>query len=502
MATTQNTYTGDGSTVLFSFTFPYISEQDVFVSLDGTELDSTTEYSFANATTIQFATAPVQDAAIRIFRQTSNDDVKAVFFPGSAIRARDLNDNFTQVLYSSQESDATAVDAVASASQASTAAANAASDAATATAAVTVAESAATQAQTDASTALAQVSTAQQAATDSQAAAAQAISEASTATTAAQAAEQKAADAEVAANNSLAASNAATVASNNATTVAAGAVSTANQSATDAASAVATANTAVTTANSSITDAANAVSTANTAETTANTAATNAQAALDAVGDALNYDLVDNVASISGSPSDGDAVQVVNSTGIESFTPLSDLPNGFVGDSGINVRIIYRNTLSSWTYIAYAANDPDARYVESGSNVSELVNDANYITAVDIPTIPTAVSELTNDSAYITQSDALPPTGGTINGNLVVDGDLISFGNVSRGSGEIVLNCEANTHGVTIKGPAHSAGATYTITLPDNTGTSGQVLATDGSGNTSWTTVVTDIDLDSLPALP
>ena len=68
MATTQNTYTGDGSTVLYNFTFPYIDETDVYVSLDGT---ATTAYSYANATTIQFTTAPASGVAIRIYRATA-----------------------------------------------------------------------------------------------------------------------------------------------------------------------------------------------------------------------------------------------------------------------------------------------------------------------------------------------------------------------------------------------------------------------------------------------
>ena len=103
MATTQNTYTGDGSTVLYSFTFPYIGIADVKVSVDEVVQTILTEYSFANATTIQFVTAPAADAAIRIYRETDDEDVKAVFYPGSAIRARDLNDNFTQTLYVVQE---------------------------------------------------------------------------------------------------------------------------------------------------------------------------------------------------------------------------------------------------------------------------------------------------------------------------------------------------------------------------------------------------------------
>ena len=62
-------------------------------------------------------------------------------------------------------------------------------------------------------------------------------------------------------------------------------------------------------------------------------------------------------------------------------------------------------------------------------------------------------------------------------------------GNATRGSGTLLLNCENNTHGVKIKGPPHSAAATYTLTLPINTGTNGQFLATNGSGVTSWSTM-------------
>ena len=85
--TISNSYVGDGSTVLYSFTFPYIEILDVKVTIDGVP---TTEFSFANATTIQLSTAPADGAAITIFRSTDNSDLKAAFFPGSAIRARDL----------------------------------------------------------------------------------------------------------------------------------------------------------------------------------------------------------------------------------------------------------------------------------------------------------------------------------------------------------------------------------------------------------------------------
>jgi hypothetical protein len=100
MAVTQNTYTGNGSTVLFSFTFPYLETTDIKVSVNGT---ITTAYTLANATTIQFNTAPANGAAIRIYRVTDDSALAAQFYPGSAIRSQDLNDNFTQNLYVTQE---------------------------------------------------------------------------------------------------------------------------------------------------------------------------------------------------------------------------------------------------------------------------------------------------------------------------------------------------------------------------------------------------------------
>ena len=100
MAITSNVYTGNGSTTLYSFTFPYLDESDVKVEV----ADSPTiAYTFANATTIQFNTAPANGARIRIYRATDTDNPKATFYPGSSIKAQDLNNNTTQTLYSVQE---------------------------------------------------------------------------------------------------------------------------------------------------------------------------------------------------------------------------------------------------------------------------------------------------------------------------------------------------------------------------------------------------------------
>ncbi len=101
----QIKYAGDGEQVLFTFPFTYLQSTDIYVCLyNETERrwDDTTEWTFANATTIQFTTAPPSPTGvvtdnIKIERRTSVDPLVAQFNPGSAIRASDLNNDFEQL---------------------------------------------------------------------------------------------------------------------------------------------------------------------------------------------------------------------------------------------------------------------------------------------------------------------------------------------------------------------------------------------------------------------
>jgi len=103
MATTSNTYTGNGSNKLFSITFPYLDTTDIDVYLNGTLQTITTQYTFANATTIEFVAAPANGAVVLLDRSTDDSALAATFFPGSSIKAADLNDDFDQTLYVVQE---------------------------------------------------------------------------------------------------------------------------------------------------------------------------------------------------------------------------------------------------------------------------------------------------------------------------------------------------------------------------------------------------------------
>lgn len=113
---TENTATGDGSTTDFSFTFPYLEETDIRVTVeasaagsDPVEQTKDTDWTLANATTISFTSAPANLSTVRIFRDTNLDDAVVTYFAGSAIRAEDLNENQLQVLYSAQEVEDNAI---------------------------------------------------------------------------------------------------------------------------------------------------------------------------------------------------------------------------------------------------------------------------------------------------------------------------------------------------------------------------------------------------------
>ena len=72
--------------------------------------------------------------------------------------------------------------------------------------------------------------------------------------------------------------------------------------------------------------------------------------------------------------------------------------------------------------------------------------------------------------------------------NLVSTASVPSLEAKGSGSqdGYIQLNCYANTHGIKLKSPPHSAGASYTLTFPTTDGGTSEFLQTNGSGVLTW----------------
>ena len=108
MATTENLHNGTGSQDTFAFTFPYLKDTDIKVSVGGTLKTVTTHYTLHTPTTIKFTSGNIPASGtsnVRIYRETADTALQATFYPGSAIRSNDLNDNFTQNLYVVQENN-------------------------------------------------------------------------------------------------------------------------------------------------------------------------------------------------------------------------------------------------------------------------------------------------------------------------------------------------------------------------------------------------------------
>ena len=548
MATTSNTYTGNGSNKLFSITFPYLETTDIFVFVNGT---LTTAYTFANATTIEMTAAPANGATVYIVRVTNDTTLQATFFPGSSIKAADLNLDFDQVLYIAQETKNEAQAATTSSNTATT----------TANTALSQSAAAVSTANTASSNASAAVSTANTASTNASNAVTTANTASSNATTAVNTANAATSTANTASSNASAAVSTANTASSNASA----AVSTANTASSNASAAVSTANAANSTANTASTNASNAVTTANAATATANTANTNASAAVatanSAQADATNaiaavsaaslYVIVANVAAIPGSPTNNQGVQVSNTTGLESFTPLSGIPVGFVGSAALFARIRYLTSTSSWVWVEYAANDPEGRYLAktggtmtgaltfagaqptattSAANIVQLT-DSTSSTSVTTAATPASV-KTANDAAVAAQSTAntanttanaaLPKAGGTMTGAITLAADPVSalqpatkqyVDVVSTAAaaaqttanaalpkaggtmtGDITLNAQSDlrfadadsSNWVAFQAPSTvSANVTWTLPATDAS-VSGYALKSNGAGQLSW----------------
>ena len=102
------------------------------------------------------------------------------------------------------------------------------------------------------------------------------------------------------------------------------------------------------------------------------------------------------------------------------------------------------------------------------------------IAALSEDTAPQLTNDLDVNNTIITNSQTNGPVSVAANGT----GAFVVRGNTN--SAKIVLNCEANTHGVSISSPPHSAAATYDLVLPTSAGSANQVLETDGAGNLAW----------------
>ena len=103
-------YKGNGTQQVYSFPFTYLSWSDVTAFLydepNKIWVNQQNRFVQDTATTLQFLTAPPASSIdnILIARSTDLESMIATYYPGSSIRAQDLNNDFDQLRFAIQES--------------------------------------------------------------------------------------------------------------------------------------------------------------------------------------------------------------------------------------------------------------------------------------------------------------------------------------------------------------------------------------------------------------
>lgn len=135
-----------------------------------------------------------------------------------------------------------------------------------------------------------------------------------------------------------------------------------------------------------------------------------------------------------------------------------------------------------WVLPAADGSNGQVLQTDGSGNLSFTTAASGGIASVSADTTPQLGGDLdTNGNSIVTTSNA--------NVKLAPNGTGLTELRGNTNAGALIFNCESNSHGVTVKGPPHSANATYSLELPDADGSSGQLLQTNGSGKLSFTTV-------------
>tara|TARA_R100001079_G_scaffold38315_1_gene19351 strand:+ start:2134 stop:3057 length:924 start_codon:yes stop_codon:yes gene_type:complete len=195
---------------------------------------------------------------------------------------------------------------------------------------------------------------------------------------------------------------------------------------------------------------------------------------------------------IENATSGSQSIQVSQGSGANVTIANGEAAIVYLDGAGSGAAVVDANTALSTTKINTAT------LAIGGTNVTSTAAELNLVDGSTEDTVVNSKAVIYGSAGQITaneldvdniQVDANAVKSTDTNGNIQLfpngTGFTELYGNTNAGT--IRFNCESNSHGVTLKGPPHSASATYTLELPDAVAASnGEALVSTTAGKLSF----------------
>ena len=174
----------------------------------------------------------------------------------------------------------------------------------------------------------------------------------------------------------------------------------------------------------------------------------------------------------SGTSTSGITGFIVDGNRLKTATNLPAAPDFIIFQEAGGIGAPSDGTVSTDKIIDNAVNEAKLKVSNSPTNgyfLSAQSGNTGGLTWAQVTTdlVGDTSPQLGGDLDVLTQKI----TTSTSNGNLKVEPNgtgVFEIRGAGGNDGTLQLNCSAQSHGVKLKSPAHSAGQSYTVILPDN----------------------------------
>ena len=180
---------------------------------------------------------------------------------------------------------------------------------------------------------------------------------------------------------------------------------------------------------------------------------------------------------VSGS---GNSVTVLNGKTVIAYAKADDGTNPNIASVSLSSDLVDDTS-------PQLGGDLDTNSFNIAFDDAHGINDENGNEQIVFQTTSSAVNQIDITNAATSGSPSIQATGGDSNINLKVGPKGTGLVEVlgATNPGSIQLNCEANSHGIKLTSPAHSAGQSYELKFPTGNVTAGtflKVASVSGSG--------------------